>query len=197
MNFTVYKDDVSLRLDNIVANLNRLSSPVLRFSLGKSSFSIPGTSVSSPTTYQRLNREIRKEASRDLRTFLFTEKPYDNNYFFDSPDKRIIVSLYAWDHLTALPRNNGAVYFVCTVIVRTLNIGSSHGRKTTGCVNDFWGNKSAIDLGMRSAFICDRCISSISDPAQRSSIPKLISVLDDVSAASRAGLDICDYWDAQ
>lgn len=199
MHFTIYNDDVNLRLSEIVENLNRLASPTYTFSLGRAKFILPDGFLSSDT-YESLNPQIGSETKNDPRAFLFTTKPYDNNYFFDAPGKEIIVSFSAWEHLTGLPANNGAVYFICALIIRYLGVGISHRAKNTGCVNDFWGDKTAVDMGMRSAFICDNCraqLSKIWKRRTRALLDKVTKVLDDLSAASRAGIDVCSYWDAQ
>lgn len=108
MKVRLYRDDTTtLSLDAIAGNLNRLA-PSFSFSVGKAKFAIPGFFVVSPDTYGSLNPRIDKESALDDEVILFTEKPYDNNYFWESEGNKVILSLFAWDQLTSLPRNNVA-----------------------------------------------------------------------------------------
>jgi len=188
---------IDIDLPNIQVALANIS-PSITWTLGKTKVKLAGEYVENPKTYEALSMPLVAEAASDDFAFVFTEKPYDNNYFWDSDqEKFIIVSLYGWDHLTTLPRNNGAVYFIVALIVRALGIGQSHKSKNTGCINDFWQDKTGVDSGMRSAFICTKC-SSPSKGKETSSngatLRELMLVLDQLSSASRANKDVCDSW---
>lgn len=188
---------IDLSLPDIKMGLAN-SSPSITWTLGKSKVKMAGDHIEFPKTYKSLPKSIVSESTDDDFSFIFTEKPYDNNYFWDSGhEKIIIVSLFGWDHLTTLPRNNGAVYFIVALIVRTLGIGKSHKGKNTGCINDFWQDKTGVDSGMRSAFICTKCLpptkcreSTVHGPV----LKELIIILDQLSSASRANRDIADGW---
>lgn len=199
MKIRLFKDDTTdIRLEEIVENLNRLA-PRFHFTLGQARFSIPGLFVIASSTYGKLNKQIDKESIEDDEVYLFTEKPYDNNYFWESDDKKVILSLADWDHLTNLSRNNGAVYFICALLVRDLNVGSSHDTNT-GCINDFWWDKKGVDAGMRCAFVCDKCIRRFEKKASskhKEMLAFIRIILDELSAASRSNLDICDYWSSR
>lgn len=197
MNIRLFVDNPKiLRMKEIIENL-KVVAPSLAFTLGKAKFSVPGFFVIRPYTYQNLNPAINKESNRDDIVFLFTEKPYDNNYFWDSSDTRVIISLSGWDKLTELSRNNGAVYLICAILIRKLNIGFSHRDKNTGCINDFWLDKTGINTGMRCAFVCEKCLRSFNQHAtapKRKILQHIQAILDDISAASRSNIDICDFW---
>ena len=198
MKIKLFSDEtIQLNLDAIVSNLSRIA-PSSTWVKGKSPFTIKGNFVEFPETYEKLSAKLRGEIKNEDHAILFTEKPYDTNYFWDSgDDKAIIVSLHGWDHLTSLPRNNGAVYFVAALLVRALGIGQSHTAKNTGCINDYWRDKTGVDFGMRSAFICAKC-----NPIKVKSgtggvntfINEVQNILDDLSTASRAEEDISDLW---
>lgn len=196
MQIRLFKDDtIDLRLDEIVANLNRLA-PGFKFTLGQAPFSVHGRFVIAPSTYGKLNKRIDEETRDDDEVYLFTEKPYDNNFFWESDDKKVIVSLAGWDYLTSLSRNNGAVYFICALLIRDLDVGGSHDTNT-GCINDFWWDKTGVDAGMRCAFVCEKCLRKFDKKAsakQKELLGHIRVVLDELSAASRANLDVCDYW---
>ena len=196
MKICVYRDEtIDLRLEEIVPNLNRLA-PSLHFRKGNAEFSLPEPVVLAYRANYQIGKAIDKETSKDDDVFLFTEKPSDNNFFFDSFDKKVIVSLSGWDHLTDLSRNNGAVYFVCAILVRGLDAGNTH-EKNTGCINDFWWDKTGVDIGMRSAFICPLCLQEIrkhATPQRETTLHEIEGILNDLSAASRSNMDICDFW---
>jgi hypothetical protein len=196
----LYRDEtIALNLDEIVRNLNRLA-PRWSFVLGKARFSVTDEVIAVPDTYQALDHRISDESADDEEVILFTEKPYDNNYFWEPDGNKAIVSLFAWDHLTTLPRNNGAVYFICALLVRILGVGHGHGEKNTGCVNDFWRDKTGVDAGMRSGHVCERCVRDLESQRTKTVGPLLKDVqaiLDDLSTASRSSTDVCELWKEQ
>lgn len=198
MKIRLFADDsIDLNLEEIHAGLaNR--APSSTWILGKAKVKMAGDFIEYPKTYKALPKGLVSESSDDDFVFIFTEKPYDNNYFWESGrEKSTIVSLFGWDHLTTLPRNNGVVYFIVALLIRALGIGNSHRGKNTGCINDFWQDKTGVDSGMRSAFICTKCLSpsKSKEIAQNGSIVKeLNSILDDLSSASRANKDITNSW---
>ena len=198
MKITLYNDStLDLNLNCIIDNLNKLV-PNLRFFKGGSKFNLKDDIISSPKSYDQISKRIKKESADSDEVLFFTEKPYDNNYFFDPHGNEAIISLYGWDHLTIISRNNGAIYFICAIIIRLFGVGRSHKESNTGCINDFWRDKTGIDVGMKTAFICPECIDDFNrhDSKGRQKILKQTeAALDDLCIASRAGIDICDYWD--
>ena len=123
-----------------------------------------------------------------------TTKRYYNNYFFESDGPIQIISFFAWDELTRLPMSNGLVYFMASILADELFDIDSHF-EFTGCVNDFWLNKTEIDKAMRFAFICDECMSS---RRRKSRILDDVRVmLDLVHDASRDNRDIVEFWQGQ
>ena len=199
MKIRVFADEtISVDLSRILAGLQEVA-PSYFWAAGETTFRLKKPVVSYPKTYQSLDVKLRTEIERDDFAFLFTEHPYDNNYFWDSgADKAIIVSLYGWEQLTSLPRANGIVYFAIALLVRALRVGQSHRGVNTGCINDFWQDKTGVDSGMRAAYICAACLTSRGVTSVRASdVPllELKSVLDDLSHASRANEDIGDFWD--
>lgn len=198
MNIRLYADEtINIDISCILPGLKELA-PSYSWAAGEVQFRIKKPPISNPTTYQTLDAKLRTEIQHDDVAFLFTEHPYDNNYFWDSgTDKAIIVSLYGWEHLTNLPRANGVVYFIIALLVRRMGVGKSHSGKNTGCINDFWQDKTGVDSGMRAAYICAECLASrgggtvsVTDVT----LHELKSVLDDLSQASRANEDISEFW---
>lgn len=198
MRIRLFTDEtIDLDLPGIHSGLANIS-PSIAWTLGISKVNLSGDYIEFPKTYKSIAKNIIEESSDDDLTFIFTEKPYDNNYFWDSGSEKIkIVSLYGWDHLTTLPRNNGAIYFIVAIIIRSLGIGKSHKEKNTGCINDFWQDKTGVDSGMRSAFICIKCLP-LSKRKEISHDGKIIKeldlILDNLSSASRFNKDVSESW---
>ena len=184
---------LKIDLSQLLEGLKSIA-PSYEWSTGDISFKLDSRYISYPKTYRVLDERLLAEIKNDDCAFIFTGHPYDNNYFWDSGSEKVtIVSLYGWNQLTDLPRSNGAVYFIIALLVQKVGIGNTHREKNTGCINDFWQDKSGVDTGMRAAFLCGDCLSErqgthggLTDVKLR----ELISVLDDLSKASRANEDI-------
>ena len=127
----------------------------------------------------------------DSVTLFVTTKPLDNNYFYVGSGRIAILSFSDWHVLTNLPMSNGLAYFLCQYLIRyELNIGGAHD-EITGCVNDFLMDKTGIDIGMRAAYLCDKCKSTVDSTILLSQeYLDIISMLNSISIASRKGEDI-------
>ncbi len=198
MKIRIFADEtITVDLSQLLAGLREVATSH-SWAAGKSQFRVKKPPVAYPKTYESLSSQLRAEIDSDDVAFLFTEHPYDNNYFWDSgTDKAIIISLYGWEQLTSLPRANGIVYFTVALLIRNLRVGKSHKGRNTGCVNDFWQDKTGIDSGMRAAYICAACLASRSGSAVRATdvpLVELKSILDDLSHASRNNEDIGEFW---
>lgn len=100
-----------------------------------------------------------------------------------------IISFSNWNSLTDLPVANGLVYFIASMMCAEYGIGQSH-EDNIGCVNDFWWDKTGIDIGMKDATICKDCQDSYKgDSDVLQDINNLLNLL---SQASRAGKDILE-----
>jgi hypothetical protein len=192
MKISVYGEgSLGLELQCIAENVQRLA-PQLCVVKGKAAFAIKSILVSFPHSYKQLSPAILRESADSDYVALFTKHPYDNNFFWEELGNKAIISLSGWDHLTSIPPNNGAVFFICAMIMQVLNIGVRHD-DNTGCINDFWMDKTGVDLGMRAGCVCAECLAH----GKRTHGPMLSQVqtiLNDISTASRTGMDICDYW---
>lgn len=197
MHVKLYNDNkLDLDLDGIAQGLNRIVTNII-FSTGNNLFSPPTSVIKYPDTYRLLPREFKNEAQNFDFTICSTKTPYENNYFFEYSDNIVILSFYAWEQLTSLPQNNGLVYFIASFLSDNLKLGDAHNN-TTGCVNDFLWDKTAIDVGMRSGFICSVCKRNFenSNPTNedRELLNNIEIILRDLSLASRQRLDIVQYW---
>jgi hypothetical protein len=199
MKISYYQDDtLELKLEALVRGLNELSAGVT-FTAGEEKLHIPGTVISQPESYKTLRLPDEIPTGRDL-AFVATTKRYDNNYFYEYSGRIGIFSFADWGRLTTLPMVNGVVYFTCQILSDELNLGESHD-DTTGCLNDFLWDKTGVDVGMRSAFLCPKCrsqfVSRVRGEEEKQIFSTLEALLDQVCLASRTGSSLLDYWGAR
>jgi hypothetical protein len=195
-----YYGDRTIDIDfaALARGLNEISGGV-QFHTGTGVAQIPGRTIRNPDTYNEF--ELPDDnilEDRDL-ALISTTKAYDNNYFYDFPDRIGIISFSGWEHLTSLPIINGLVYFTAELLCDSIPVGESH-EENTGCLNDFLWNKTGVDIGMRSAFICPKCRRDFETKKaceEETQIFKTIELLlDHVCLASRSGQSLLDYWGA-
>lgn len=182
---------------NVIANnLNKICKK-LKFKVGKSSFSISSEFISHPDSYYQLNKKLLNEAQKSFKTFLFTNKQYDNNYFFQTADNLAIISFFGWSDLTNLSKNNGVVLFIADLVALYIDNSFRHD-ETTGCIYDFGRYKTAVDLKMRNAFICPTCLSRITSKKlssiERDLFLDVREMLDVLGKTSKWNQDIVEYW---
>jgi len=197
MQISYYQDNtLSLDLKRVVDGLNDLSGGVT-FRSGSGEVSIPGKIISHPSSYKNLKLPDGFSVTGRDRALIATTKRYDNNYFYEYTGGTGIFSFADWEDLTTLPIVNGLVYFTCQLLSNSLDLGVNHD-ETTGCLNDFLWDKTGVDVGMRSAFLCSSCKTDF-DSRKRAKEEKeifatLMVVLDNLCLASRTGLSLLDYW---
>lgn len=200
MKILLYQDDtLDFDLSTISVFLSSRCES-LSVAPGMCKFAVPSVPIQSFNLHSRLPTELVDEAETADLAICGTAHPYENNYFFESFQNVAIVSFYAWDNLTSLPRTNGLVFFLAAVLGRTLALGQSHDRNT-GCINDFWWDKTGIDKTMRTGIVCPDCRETFwqSKPSNRdrSAIADLTAILNDLSAASSRDKGILDYWESK
>lgn len=186
----LYADNtIPISLDSLCEMLNSLCKAI-EFSSGSQPFRVDTAKIASPTDAEMHSSELQAESASFDISFLATNVPYDNNYFFMSSGKRIVISFNGWNTLTALPIANGLVYFIASIVLSDLDVGSPHD-EMTGCVNDFLWDKRGVDVGMRAAFICDSCLATApKDERACAVVADVQAMLDVVSRASRVGADV-------
>lgn len=199
MNILLYQDgSLNLNLEAVSRGLSAAGSPNLLARKGDASFRINTLPIVHPTSYDQLPSTFLAEAKSVDFSLGFTAIPYENNYFYEARDNLAIVSLYRWELLTDLPAENGVVYLVAAVLLRSrLSMPPAHD-ETMGCVNDYLWDKSAVDLGMRSGLICTACKEYLNKQSLRPGHIKLLKavekILHDLGAASRNDVSVVDYW---
>lgn len=192
----LYEDQTTkLDLDTLVNYLNTVCKCV-SFKKGETEVFIEEVPISCPITQKYITKLIEKETKKAYWSILFTEHPYDNNYFWNTADGLSIVTFYGWDYLTKLSRNNGVLYFIAAGLAMDIDNTYRHN-ETTGCVYDYLWDKTGIDLGMRCAFICSKCLTRISTKDLSSFEIKLFNdvkyLMNTLGCVSKWNNDISDW----
>jgi hypothetical protein len=98
--------------------------------------------------------------------------------------------------LTDISKANGIIFFTASILCDEMHIGETH-YESIGCINDFWIDKTKIDVGMRSAYLCNSCrqsfIRKMPNKLEEKVLADITSLLDLVSDYSRKGRDISEF----
>jgi hypothetical protein len=198
MRLLLFQDaTLSIDLDAVCAGINSQDT-VVRCERGLARFHVPAARIEHPDTYSRLPSDLVREADRADLSVCCTELPYDNNYFFEYAGRVCILSFSNWSMITSLPLENGLVYFLATFVAGDLFRNTELHERTTGCISDFLGDKTSLDIVMRSAFICASCVrafeASSPSASDRDRLAAVQQFLNELSRASRANESIAHYW---
>jgi hypothetical protein len=189
MKIGLYADNtLSLDVRRFSEVLNGLCATV-SFAPGQVPFRLTTEAIRSPSSDATLDPQLVAEASGFDRAFLATNVPYDNNHFFNGIGSNTIVSFSGWHSLTDLPIPNGFAYFIASVLTEQAGLGETHD-DNRGCINDFWWDKTGVDLGMRAAFICGDCLRS--GPKKSPLVGDIEALLNAISVASRRNEDLLE-----
>lgn len=145
----------AVQVDALAESLNRVCQH-LRFAARAEHIDLGGVVVSNPSTYQRLSAVTKPLIKNHSSIFIATDLPYDNNYFFEGYDAVSIISFWGWTALTNLPKNNGMVGFLASILSQELDSSFRHD-ENTGCIYDFLWDKSGIDARLRNGAMCRTC----------------------------------------
>lgn len=141
-----------------------------------------------------LNRRLI-DSKRDY-TIYVTLRRFEDNWFFHSTRNTMILSFFGWEHYTNLPLENGLFYFITDALALRIVRGFRH-EKTTGCIYDFLWDKTGVDIGMKMAYICDKCLRRVENRARSTPVFSnilfdLMKILDILSSASKWGKSVLD-----
>jgi hypothetical protein len=169
-------------------------SKFIEFDLYTTKFTLPSGLVAKPKTFTNASKQLKKVSASYDKVFCFTEKQYDDNYFFHEHNDLTIFSFYAWSYLTDLPISNGVLYFIIDFLALQINHTDFRHPETTGCIYDFLRDKRGIDDGMRQSRFCSNCLKRISDSLTVESDFKIFDdlqiLMNHLADASRWNKDI-------
>lgn len=190
-----------------LANALNLTCKTLRFVGHPGAIDLGKPPVSNPSTYRRIESMTRPLLKAHSSLVIATELPYDNNYFFDGSDRTTVTSFYEWDQLTNLPRINGLLGFVLSMLADNILDGAPRHNDNTGCIYDFLWDKTGIDMRLRGGAVCRDCLAGIQQHLKGSGDRKiamfecttsegyadLVTLLDALSTASKRELSVLQY----
>jgi hypothetical protein len=197
----------AVQVDVLAESLNRVCKH-LRFTGATEPFALGPLVVSNPATYERLAGFTRPLIKKYASIIVGTDLPYDNNFFMDSDDDAVtIVSCWGWSALTNLPKNNGMVGFLGSILSQHLDSSVRH-HENTGCIYDFLWDKSGVDGRLRNGAMCRMCTERLQAETKRNGsqriskfdctfaegLEDLMTILDEVSMASKRQIDVVDRW---
>ncbi|HET6722096.1 MAG TPA: hypothetical protein VFH07_05075 [Chitinophagaceae bacterium] len=151
-------------------------------------YDFPERLLNGPATAKKYYKKFQNQITGD-EVLILTDVPYDDNYFLHEHKELAIISFYDWKNLTPLPKENGLLYWICVIAFAFVQTNYISHDETTGCLNDFLGDKNGIDRGMRQAFLCEECLLKLKRKklnAEQKLILKDVTVLlDYLSSKSR------------
>lgn len=125
-----------------------------------------------------------------------TLRRYDDNWFFHAMRNTMILSFFGWEYYTTLPMENGLLYFIADELARRIERSFKH-QDTTGCIYDFLGKKTAVDLGLKMGYICEPCRKRVKiedrTKQEQNAWSDLIAILEVVAGYSRWGKNVLDF----
>jgi hypothetical protein len=70
----------------------------------------------------------------------------------------IILSFFGCAYCTAIPKENGLIYFICGILITEIaDFDGIEHLKRSGCLNDFLYDKTRVDDGMQEGRLCTPC----------------------------------------
>lgn len=197
----------NVQIDALAKRLNQVCKH-LKFESHPTPIDLIDATISNPETYKKIKAATDPLLARHSFIAIATERPYNNNYFSDANDRVVIFSFWGWSSLTNLPMNNGMVGFIDGLLASDLDADEMRHDDNTGCVYDFLWDKRGIDARLRSSVICRDCFGRLQKRASESPLAELaffdctvaegyedlITILDEVSQASKREVDILTRW---
>lgn len=196
----IEEPEIGLDLSKLLVHLNHLCDG-FRFSRTEPQEYLREDSVTHPESFRNVHNLLGTKYKFDWIIY-FTEKPFDNNFFYDEFRKVIIVSFYGWELLTKLSKNNGFIYFICGLMADAIDENEEERHYiNTGCIFDFLLDKAGIHDGMKKASICPDCFNRIASynktPEDLLLLHNLDLLMKELSSASIWDQDILVFWGAK
>lgn len=187
-------DGVDIDLVEVVEFLNSVCS-FLEFDILENPVQIDDEIITK-STFRKIPMNDKIE-----RLVVFTDKEYYNNYFFETKNNLVIVSFFAWEHLTKLPKNNGVAYWMADILSLDIDSSFRHSLDDDSkpeCIYDFLGDKTGIDSSMRASYICRKCNVRIKNKIKskdgHESFNDIKNILNELGSASKWDEDIVIHW---
>ena len=105
----VFDKDLEIDKDEIFEYLKNKTNHI-EFGLYSESIDFRKKYLSYPSTFEVIEPQLRSNFNSYSHIFCFTDKPYEDNYFFHERNRISIYTFYDWSSLTNLPKTNGLLY---------------------------------------------------------------------------------------
>lgn len=189
----VFDQDLEIDKNEIFEFLEKKTNHI-EFALYSGDIYFQKKYISYPSTFEDIEPQLESNFESYSHIFCFTDKPYEDNYFFHERNRISIYTFYGWSSLTNLPKTNGLLYFVLAYLVLHIDTSGFRHQEETGCMYDFLWNKAGIDDGMRQAKIClnclDRVTGNLNDEEQFSILDDIKVLMNSLSNSSKWNQDI-------
>lgn len=188
VNIKLIKDkNCNINTDGVADLINGLVDKI-NIEVVDNNYDINDKLIKAYATHKKHFKNLKNNTS--TKTFLIiTDVPYEDNFFLHDYENLAIISFYGWEHLTDLPKENGLLYWICAVSLSFIQTTYVRHYDMTGCLNDFLGDKTAIDIGMRQAYLCQGCLKKLkkktNTPANKQLLKNIETLLDHLSQNSR------------
>jgi len=150
--------------------------------------------ITKPSSFNQIKNNIDNIDNYN-KIIVFTNKQYEDNYFFHTEDNIVICSFYGWKYFTNLSKSNGIIYFIIDILALDFDSSFQH-QEATGCIYDFLWDKTGIDKGMRHASFCKNCESHLENSInEKSLLVELQTLMEKLSIASKNNQDILSIND--
>ena len=130
----------------------------IKITIYKKNIEIKERFISKPSSFNQINNSINTTENYD-KVIVFSDKQYEDNYFFHTQNNIIICSFYGWEYFTNLSKSNGIIHFIINILALEI-MPDSIKREThevEGCIYNYLWNKTDIDKGMRDTHFCEDC----------------------------------------
>lgn len=191
----IQDERINIDLDRSSNILNRICSTVKFESFHDTA------NTGLPLSFINVDKEVNSLNQTTSRieknyTIYITSRRYSDNFFFHSDQNVMILSVFGWPYYTSLPLENGLFYFIATHLALQLDNSFRH-QEITGCIYDFLGNKTGVDVGMKMGYICKDCFTRIENKIKESKassniLADLIEILNLTSNTSKLGESVLD-----
>jgi hypothetical protein len=193
----IAEPNLDLRIEALVAFLNSISEGRILFNTLTLESYLTNEYISYPRSFEYLYGKYNSLFADYEYVVYLTDKEYDNGYFLDEKGDIVIVSFANWEYFTQLPKNNGFIYFICSLFADDVcEVATEH--HTIGCIFDFIGNKAKIDKAMKEIMICPTCYKYMQVKKIKKDKIIFFNILNklmyELANASRSEQDIVNYW---
>jgi len=160
-------------------------------SISEKNIEIKERFIAKPSSFNQITNNIKNKDNYD-KIIVFTDKQYQDNYFFHTQKNTVICSFYGWEYFTNLSKSNGIIYFIIDILALEIDASFRH-QELTGCIYDFLWEKVGIDRGMRDAIFCKSCTKRLKNSLsndKKNVLREIEILMEKLSISSKSNQDI-------